>query len=124
MPLTRPIVLAKIVSAGNENFNLLGPIPGGHRYLADSHTSAAPYSFDIKHQTQKTSTGLVDRRNILVSRSVLCADGVYRRVTCNHTITVPQDSAFTAAILGDTIGMSGGLWYISGERAALLLGYS
>lgn len=125
MPITSPIVLTKIVSTGNETFSPLKTLSDGKLYAASGATLALPYSLGIRHSVQDIkNVGKVDQHLVQCIRTVLCADGVARSMVVNQTVRVPRDAAFTDAITGDTIGMTGGLWYITAERAALLLGYS
>lgn len=126
MPLTSPIVLTKIVSTGNETFHPVKNLPDGRIFLAASVTDAAqPWSMKILHSKQtKSGIGVVDRHLVQCTRTVKGADNVYRTMVVNTTVELPQDAAFTTAIVGDTIGMTGGLWALTNERAALLLGFS
>lgn len=126
MPITRPIVLANVVGGGNETFNFLHELPDGARYLAASATDPSlPWLLNIRHSNQNVKgVGIVDQHLVQSVRSVLCADGVIRSMVGNNTVRVPRDAAFTATIKANTLGVTGSLWYLTDERAALFLNFS
>jgi hypothetical protein len=125
MPLTSPIVLAKIVTTGNATFHPLKTLPDGKTYLEAAATLTEPWYMTIRHsQTKHKDYGVVDQHLVQCIKWVVNGDGIAMPLVVNQTVRLPRDSAFTDAIKGDTIGMTGGLLYISGERAAVLQGYS
>lgn len=125
MPLTRPIVLGRNGTGGNETFDLLKTLPDGALYLASTATAQLPYTFGIRHSFQTVKgVGVVDNHLLQVKRSILGADDVVREMVVNWTARIPRDLNATANQIEDTLGMPGALIYIDAERSAVLLGFA
>jgi hypothetical protein len=125
MPLTRPIVLGRNGTGGNETFDLLEPVVGGAIYLASTATAQLPYTLAVKHSKKTVKgVGVIDNHLVQVKRTILGADNVSREMIVNWTVQLPRDLGATANQIEDTLGMPGALVYIDAERAAILLGFS